>query len=112
MSSTSYDPLINKFKEIAMIGSLEGVLNWDSETTLPYNGVDHRTKQVMFLNDLKQKTWGSKEFGDLLANNLKDETLNEFQKRNIELINREYLRRQKLPSDLMSKLMGQSKTWT
>ncbi|OLS21055.1 MAG: putative metalloprotease YpwA [Candidatus Heimdallarchaeota archaeon LC_2] len=109
MSSAFYDSLMSKFKELAMIGSLEGVLNWDSETTLPYNGVEHRTKQVIFLNDLKQKTWGSKEFGDLLQSNLKDETLNDFEKRNLELINREFLRRQKLPPDLMSKLMGQSK---
>ncbi|MHA2030330.1 MAG: carboxypeptidase M32 [Candidatus Kariarchaeaceae archaeon] len=100
---------MEKFKDLTMIGSIEGVIGWDSETTLPFNGVEHRTKQVMFLNDLKQKIWGSKEFGNLLDSNMTEESLSDFQKRNLELINREYLRRQKLPSDLMSKLMGQSK---
>ncbi|MHA2274814.1 MAG: hypothetical protein ACXAC2_03560, partial [Candidatus Kariarchaeaceae archaeon] len=106
---SSYDSLMEKFKDLTMIGSIEGVIGWDSETTLPFNGVEHRTKQVMFLNDLKQKIWGSKEFGNLLDSNMTEESLSDFQKRNLELINREYLRRQKLPSDLMSKLMGQSK---
>ena len=109
MPSVSYDSLMRKFKKITMIASLEGVLNWDSETTLPYNAVEHRTKQVMFLNDLKQKSWGSPDFAKLLETSLKDESLDYFQKRNLELINREFLRRQKLPPDLMSKLMGQSK---
>lgn len=92
-----------------MINTIEQTLSWDSETTLPYGAVAHRTAQYRFLGDYKNSFWQKPEMDTLLSSSLKDESLEPHEKRNVELINREFVRRQKLPASLLSERTAQAK---
>lgn len=104
-----YKIFLKKFEEINMIGTLESVLSWDTETTLPITGLDHRTKQYQYLSQKKHKLWINDKFGKLIEELSKNDDLGEIEKRNVELARREYRSRVKLPIELVSNLSSQSK---
>ncbi|MHA2252334.1 MAG: carboxypeptidase M32 [Candidatus Kariarchaeaceae archaeon] len=107
--NNEYKELLGIFEEIAMISSIEGVLGWDSETTLPFAGVEHRSNQYQYLGKKKHGLWNNPRIGDLIGQLDKNEALDGLAKRNVELMKREYNSRTKMPTELVGKLSAQSK---
>ncbi|MHA2275812.1 MAG: hypothetical protein ACXAC2_08605, partial [Candidatus Kariarchaeaceae archaeon] len=88
--SSNYNDLINLYDEISLLSSISAVLNWDSETTLPFGGLEHRSKQYQYLGKKQHELWLNPTIGTLLDAVEKDETLDHLQRRNVELMRREY----------------------
>ncbi|MCH8907038.1 MAG: carboxypeptidase M32 [Candidatus Heimdallarchaeota archaeon] len=117
MSQESYQKLMKLYQEFEMLGSINGVLNWDTETQIPSNEkiTNYRAKQYAYLESLVHDKWQNPEIQQYVSQLQSDDNLDLIEKRNIELIHRELLIRTKIPKDLVVKLSSQSKrtdqTW-
>src|SRR6218665_4017497 len=50
MPSTAYDQLIALAQEVSLLSSTEATLSWDQETYMPERALNHRARQMAYLN--------------------------------------------------------------
>ena len=101
-----YEVLLEKAKEIQIIGQISQLLGWDTETKMPKGGVIQRSEQQAFIARLEHIKQTSPEIGQLLKEVKKHpdyEKLSDIEKRNIYLIQREYDRAVKIPTDFVAE---------
>ncbi len=103
-----YEDLLEKYNEIYLLNTLRGVLYWDLNTYMPKNALQFRTKQFNWLQQAIHKRWTSHEFESLIKQCEEDQELDVVQKRNIELVRREYENKTILPLELVGALASQS----
>ncbi|MCE7746925.1 MAG: carboxypeptidase M32 [Candidatus Heimdallarchaeota archaeon] len=106
--SKAYDDILKNYQEIQLLNSISGVLYWDMNTHMPPAAVGHRAKQFQYISQKIHGLTTKSEIGTLLETCEKDNSLDDFQRRNIELIRRDYDDRTILPSELVGKLANQS----
>jgi len=63
----SYQELLKRSHEIALIGSTNAVLGWDQEVNMPPKGAQWRAEQSAYLSGLGHRKATAPEIGDLLA---------------------------------------------
>ena len=105
---SSYDTLLDNYGEIQLLSSISGVLYWDMNTHMPPAAVEQRAKQFQYISQKIHSLIINPEMGTLLEKCEKDSSLDELQKRNIELLRRTYDERTILPPELVGKLAAQS----
>jgi carboxypeptidase Taq len=104
----SYSKLLEKFKDVSIIESIEGVLSWDTETFMAKNGSTLRAEQLVFLVRKKNEFYKSENTGKLLKEAEKEvKGLKLREQRNIELINRKVKRIKNVPQTLIGKIKKQ-----
>ncbi|MFX1518175.1 MAG: carboxypeptidase M32 [Promethearchaeota archaeon] len=103
-----YTDLLKKYSEIYLLNTLQGVLYWDLNTYMPRDALGFRTKQFNWLQQAIHKRWISHEFESLIKQCEEDQTLDDIQKRNVNLVRREYNDRTILPLELVGALASQS----
>ena len=106
--SKAYDDILENYQEIQLLNSISGVLYWDMNTHMPPAAVGYRAKQFQYISQKIHGLTTKSEIGTLLETCEKDISLDDFQRRNIELIRRAYDDRTILPSELVGKLAAQS----
>ena len=106
--SNEYDTLLENYQEIQLLNSISGVLYWDMNTHMPPAAVGYRAKQFQYISQKIHGLTTKPEVGTLLETCEKDNSLDDFRRRNIELIRRAYDDRTILPSELVGKLAAQS----
>lgn len=104
----SYESLLKKYEEMLILSSIQGVLYWDQNTYMPSAGLNTRTRQFGYLSRKLHAMWTSNELGTLVNQCLKDESLDDLQRRNVELLDRAYRLRTQLSEELVGKLALQS----
>ena len=52
MPETAHQRLLNRVRENHLLGTTQGVLDWDQQTMLPPGGVEFRAQQVKQLAQL------------------------------------------------------------
>ena len=103
----AYDELITIFTEISTVASIQGVLYWDMNTYMPPSGINHRAKLFNYLSKEVHIMSTDKKIGELILS-CENEELDDFQKRNLELIKRSYDNNTILPVELVGELATQS----
>jgi len=102
-----YKELIEKIKEVALIGSVESLLGWDEQCYLPRGGAEHRANQSAYMSGLFHKKFidprigellGELENSDLMKDELSDEAVN------IREIKYDYDKAVKIPQKLVEEL--------
>ena len=73
----NYEKLLEKYQEIRLLGSINGVLYWDLNTYMPPAAVGHRTKQFQYISQKIHSLITHPEIGTLLEKWEKDSTLND-----------------------------------
>lgn len=63
----SYDALVTRLKELALLGSVSALLGWDERTQLPPKGAEFRAEQSSLLARLRHERLTSPEIGQWLA---------------------------------------------
>ncbi|MHA1338428.1 MAG: carboxypeptidase M32 [Promethearchaeota archaeon] len=110
-TSASYRELLERMKEIYILGRVKAILGWDMRTYMPPKGIIQRSEQISTITKLQHDLFVSERIGDLLRTLESSENLDRIQKRNVELCRRYYDRETKIPTDLIKKLSKQeSKT--
>ena len=99
-----YQKLVEKVKEISLIGNAISVLGWDQETYMPRLGAEARAKQISLLTSIHHEKLVSHETEDLINNCISNDKLNETQRLLIREVKRDRDREIKIPSSLVKKL--------
>ncbi|TFF96008.1 carboxypeptidase M32 [Candidatus Thorarchaeota archaeon] len=112
----AYDLLLQKQKEIALLGSSLGIVHWDLETYMPPRGIMQRSEQLALLNSLLHRMSTTKELGELIEKiEKKEEDLDDVQKRVLYLTRREYDIDTRMPEELVAAMAKQNaisvETW-
>jgi carboxypeptidase Taq len=98
----SYRSLEQKFARLGAINDVIGVLNWDTETTMPDGAADSRSEQLSTLEGMAHGLLAAAETGDLLQR--AEETadaLDDWQGANLREMRRAYLHAAAVPEDLV-----------
>ena len=105
-----YHELLAKIKEVMVLQTAEGIIHWDMETMMPPNAVEQRSLQLELLSRIHHKMSTNPEIGNLLntiQSNPEYQALDQKEKRNIYLINKNYQEQTRLPEKLVAELAKQ-----
>ncbi|MBD3353021.1 MAG: carboxypeptidase M32 [Candidatus Lokiarchaeota archaeon] len=100
----AYKQLIQRMKNIKHYEGIYSLLAWDVKTYMPDSGIMQRSEELGLISKRVHELFTSKETGNLLKEAKKTDDLNLFQERNLELIERDYKRETKIPTDLVEKI--------
>lgn len=107
-TKTAYDELIERIRDVKLLGSTAGLLSWDQETMLPPGGVEHRSRQLAQLARITHGMATDPRVGELLGTCEEDPELTadpySDAAANLREIRRTYDRATKLPSELVSEM--------
>src|SRR5262245_36400578 len=103
----SYDELIRRVKEHALLGSVGGVLGWDERTYMPPKGAGLRAEQMALLARMTHELLTAPRVGDLLAEVEASDLVRDPEAPaavNVREVRRVYDRAVKLPKELVEEL--------
>jgi carboxypeptidase Taq len=109
--SSNYKQLMEKYKNLAILQSVESIIGWDMETMMPPKGIELRSQQLGLLSILDHKMITAPEIGALLqkvSRRPEYDKLDAVQKRNLYLIKKRYDEQTKLPEELVAAIAKQS----
>lgn len=105
---TSYSKLMDKYREIELIGSVTRVMDWDMETYMPPNGLTLRSSQLGLMQRISHRMLVSDELGVLLKDAEKEAgSLGEVERRNLYLLRRDRDISTSVPEDLVAAIAEQ-----
>jgi len=103
MSQPKYDQFKKQMSKVADINFSAAVLSWDQQTYMPKNGAEFRGQQIATLQTMGHEQFVLDDLGILIQEASK-EPLNEDQKTNIKLIQKDYDRKKKYPHEFVEEL--------
>jgi len=95
-----YERLCTKNKSIVQFRTAMGIVSWDLQTHMPPKGLQQRSEQLGVMSKIMHQMSTDSEIEDLLEL-LKQDSLNDIQKREVELTRRSWNRRVKIPENLI-----------
>jgi carboxypeptidase Taq len=104
--NSPYKKLLTKTKDLMILQTVESIIQWDMETKMPPRAVEQRSLQLALLSRLSHKMSTDPEVGKLLkqiTSSSDYNTLDQIEKRNIYLINKNYEEQTALPEKLVSE---------
>ena len=108
---SDYKILLKKIKEVEILSQVQRILGWDQETYMPPKGIKQRSLQNALISSIRHEKFTDPKIGELLKD-IKDDpeftSLNEIKKRNIILIERDYNREIRVPSELVAEIAKQT----
>jgi carboxypeptidase Taq len=106
----SYKNLLTKTKDIIILQSAQSIIHWDMETMMPPRAVEQRSHQLALLSRIGHRMSISPEIGRLIkrirASSDYDQ-LDQIQKRNVYLIEKNYEEQIQLPEKLVTETTKQ-----
>lgn len=99
-----YQNYIDHMRKIADVKYALAVLQWDQETYLPPKGATFRGQQIATLSEIAHEMFVDNLLGDLLNTLHADTTLDEKQRRNVELTLEDYSKNKKYSSKFVRNL--------
>jgi len=108
--TADYKKLIEKNRNLIILGSAEAIVSWDMETKMPPRAVQLRSEQLALLSEVHHKMSISPATGKLLETIQKNagySELGDIKKRNVELIKKNYDEQTKLPTKLVKAIAKQ-----
>jgi carboxypeptidase Taq len=96
-NNSKYQAFETQLQKVADLGFANSVLGWDQQTYMPKNGGQFRGQQMATLSTLGHEIFVDPKFGELLKELAQDSTLTDDQRLNVELTQRDYLRKKKYP---------------
>jgi carboxypeptidase Taq len=103
----AYDQLIERSKEVGLLGSCAGVLSWDKEVNLPKGGANHRAAQMGLLSGLVHEKMTAPEVGRWLqecGEHGPGDDPDSDAAANVRELRRHYKKKTKLPRRLVEEL--------
>jgi len=98
----NYGKLLDKMRTINQFGTGIGIINWDLQTHMPPRGLHQRSEQLAVTSKIMHQMSTDPEINSLLTSiEEKQDSLEEVQIREVELIRRFWNRRSKIPEELV-----------
>ncbi|MBE0520299.1 carboxypeptidase M32 [Candidatus Bathyarchaeota archaeon] len=108
--TSSYKKLMEKEKNLFILGSAGAIVHWDMETKMPPRAIRLRSLQLAMLSRIEHKMSTDPEIGKLLKETMRQpeyDSLDTVQKRNLYLIKKHYDEQTKLPEELVAETAKQ-----
>ena len=90
-----YEEYKNQMQRIADVNYSSALLSWDQETYMPEGGAELRARQQSTLAGISHDLFTAESLGKVLAELLKDNSLDERQKANVNQTMKDYLKAKK-----------------
>ncbi|RVU43992.1 carboxypeptidase M32 [Lujinxingia sediminis] len=100
---SAYAELAEHFGKIGRLGDAVGVLYWDMATMMPAGGAEARSEQIATLRVIHHELQTDPKLAALFEQ-ADGESLDAWQKANVEEMRRQYTHATAVPSDLVSRL--------
>ncbi len=103
----SYKKLLTRYKENTILGNINGTLSWDFEVIMPKKGTQQRAEQLAMLSGIIHKRSTDPKIGTLINDIQSDKNFDDMsalEKRNVELIKRDYDKYAKIPVEFAQEL--------
>jgi carboxypeptidase Taq len=107
---SDYKKLMERVKQMFILGSATSIVHWDMETKMPPKGIRLRSEQLALLSRIGHKMSTDPEIGNLLEKIMKQpgyDELSEIQHRNVYLIKKHYDEQTRLPEGLVAETAKQ-----
>ena len=104
MDNREYDELLENYREISLLTSVKGLLDWDQETYLPKDSIDKRAKQTSLLSGLIHRRISSVRVGKLIENLEGEADLSRDQRAIIREVKRVHRRAASVPESLVREM--------
>ncbi len=105
-----YHKLMNRVKDLILLDSAAAIVHWDMETKMPPRAVGLRSEQIALISKISHKMSTDKDIGRLLqsiTNDAQYSKLNDVEKRNIQLTQKNYDEQTALPEKLVGEIAKQ-----
>ncbi len=106
----TYKRLLERNKNLTVLGTAEAIVNWDMETMMPPKAIAMRSEQLALLSEIHHKMSTAPATGKLVDAILKHpqyDSLSEVEKRNVQLFKKNYEEQTKLPTKLVTAITKQ-----
>ena len=106
----SYKNLLARTKDLIVLQNAQSIIHWDMETMMPPKAVEQRSHQLALLSRIGLKMSTSPEIGRLIKRIKSSpdyEILDQSQKRNVYLIEKNYEEQTSLPEKLVAETAKQ-----
>lgn len=97
-----YEKLKNTFQKAALLGEISGILGWDQNTYMPANASENRGEQIAEIASQMHALIANDEIGDIIDELKDNNTLDNFQKRNLELMEKSFVHASCIPQKLVA----------
>jgi carboxypeptidase Taq len=98
-----YETFLVAVREIGQLGTIEALLDWDSETFMPPNGLSIRAEQLALVASLAHQRRSDPRLGEMLAK-LDGAATEPAQVTNVREMRRLHERAVKIPTDLVRRI--------
>jgi carboxypeptidase Taq len=107
---SAYKELLSKTKDAVVLSTATGIIHWDMEIYMPPKAIEQRSQQLALLSRIQHKLGTDPEIGNLL-NKIQTspdyKELGQVEKRNLYLINKNYVEQTALPEKLVAAIAMQ-----
>ena len=100
----SYKKLQDHMQRIADVMYSASALSWDQETYMPPGAAGFRAGQLSTLMGISHEMFTGAGTGTILSGLKADKTLDDIQKKNIELLNEEYTKQKKYTTEFVEQM--------
>jgi len=101
VSQTAYHRLETRMRRIGLVGEAAAVLHWDWSAIMPVGGADARAEQLAELKAISHGLLTDTETGELIEAATEDSSLDDWQRANLVLIRRNWVKASAVPEDLV-----------
>ena len=105
----AYKELLEHYKKYVIINSVSSLLYWDMNITMPAAANSYRSTQMNELSKVSSEIIKNPKIGELISKAQKLK-LDEFQKRNLQLIEESHKLNNAVPTELSSRMEAQGNT--
>ncbi|WP_435098839.1 carboxypeptidase M32 [Halarchaeum sp. P4] len=99
----AYRELLDQYERLTALGGAQGVLSWDQQVMMPEGGNPARSKQLSTLSGLNHDLMTADVVADSL-DELEDADLTDEQAAVVREIERQYVRAERVPRDLVEEI--------
>ena len=100
----AYDELLERLKDIDLIGQIGGLMGWDQEVLMPPKAAALRAEQLAWISKTGHLKLTDPRVGELLAELESDDNLNDVQSANVRLARESYDKATKLPTEFVEEM--------
>ena len=101
---SAYDELLERLRDIDLIGQIGGLVSWDQEVLMPPKAASLRAEQLAWISKTGHQRLTNPRIGELLDALEVTDGLNDVQTANVRLARESYDKATKLPTEFVEEM--------
>ena len=101
---SAYDELLERLRDIDLIGQIGGLVSWDQEVLMPPKAAGLRAEQLAWISKTGHQRLTNPRIGELLDELESTDDLNDVQTANVRLARESYDKATKLPTEFVEEM--------